>query len=161
MHLKELYDYWQSHTAGDVPPRRQDVDPPIQIPHILPWVFLVDREGREFRLRLVGSEIVARAGKDNTGRKVDATLMDEQSLASWITLLSSAWDAQEPVLYSFDLKALEPPRGLLLPLLDDDGQTKVLLCGLFFQRYRGFIRRDETTGLFEVPIKSLPLEELN
>lgn len=66
--------YWDE-IRGDRPmPGRHDLDP-IDIPRLLPEVFLADvlADG-DFRYRIVGSHIVEQAGADFTGMKVSEVI---------------------------------------------------------------------------------------
>lgn len=73
--LHDLFSYWKSKRdrLGRIPSRR-DVDP-VDIPHILPGMFLlqIEREGRKFRYRyrLLGSSHRDRNGREFTGKYVD------------------------------------------------------------------------------------------
>ncbi|HEX2115262.1 MAG TPA: PAS domain-containing protein [Alphaproteobacteria bacterium] len=69
--LRELYAYWRSKAKGCWP-SRADIDP-AEIPHLLPYVFLVDveRDPQRFRFRLIGTQICAWSGRDVTGMYVD------------------------------------------------------------------------------------------
>lgn len=71
---RALYEYWAARCRDGRLPSREDVDP-IEIPDLLPSLFLVDvvREGGDlrFRYRLVGTRNVERFGVDNTGRWLD------------------------------------------------------------------------------------------
>ena len=75
--LQPLLAYWKSR-AGDRPlPARADIDP-LDIPRLLPFLYLVDVEPltggtmpHRFRYRLVGTGIVERNGRDPTGRYLD------------------------------------------------------------------------------------------
>ena len=53
---REILDYWSARCRGDRLPRRKDVDP-LDFPHLLPFLMLVDvlRDPRDFRFRLVGT----------------------------------------------------------------------------------------------------------
>lgn len=69
--LRELYGYWLDKWRGDRMPTRADIEP-LEIPALLPQVYLVDveREPLRFRFRLVGTRIVAWFGRDMTGKEV-------------------------------------------------------------------------------------------
>jgi hypothetical protein len=70
-----LYDYWQRHCPpGGGLPRRQDIDP-TDFPRMLARVAIIAAEPDgarvRYRYRLAGTEIVARAGRDPTGKAFD------------------------------------------------------------------------------------------
>ena len=54
---KQLYDYWLSKHAGGRPPCRHDLDPPVDVPRLIPNIMLIDIEGETLRYRLVGTAI--------------------------------------------------------------------------------------------------------
>jgi hypothetical protein len=72
--LREGYAYWCRKAAGGRLPRRADIDP-VEIPHLLPHIRLVDvlEQGR-FRYRLVGTETRQQHKTDPTGRFLDEVL---------------------------------------------------------------------------------------
>lgn len=75
--LRDLASYWFSKRAGELPPRRADIDP-LQFKPILPNILLLDRvveAGRvRYRYRLVGTTVVAITGRELTGRFLDEML---------------------------------------------------------------------------------------
>lgn len=72
--LKELYAYWNARRGDRRMPRRSDIDPPLDLRHLLGRLLLADvvRPGNampaRFRFRLVGSELAQEASVDMTGR---------------------------------------------------------------------------------------------
>lgn len=69
--IRAIFDYWRAvHPAVGLP-GRQHIDP-VDIRSLLPNVWLMDvlRDPVRFRLRLLGTRIVAYAGEDNTGKWV-------------------------------------------------------------------------------------------
>ena len=68
--LSELYLYWDTKRAGREMPARTDVDP-IDIPLLLPYITLVEREtDGAFRYRLMGTAVSRQLGRDLTGQRV-------------------------------------------------------------------------------------------
>jgi hypothetical protein len=68
----EFYEYWRRKAAGKAMPSRADLDP-LEIPQLLPGVFLVDvvpGPPRRFRFRLVGTRIAELEG-EMTGKFLD------------------------------------------------------------------------------------------
>ena len=67
--VHESLAYWESKRAGRRMPARRDLDPVFEIPSLLPWVMLVDvlQQPLDFRYRLIGTGIAARAHHDHTG----------------------------------------------------------------------------------------------
>ena len=67
--IGELVAYWRRIHPGDGLTGRRHFDPsdvPVLLPHI--WLLDVFRAPWRFRVRLVGTAIVAFAGRDTTGR---------------------------------------------------------------------------------------------
>jgi len=66
----QLFDYWRSKTSAGRLPARKDIDP-IDIPSLLPWLTLIEVDWSQgaprFRIRLVGTGVVNRFGRDATG----------------------------------------------------------------------------------------------
>lgn len=55
----EFYEYWRHKAGGRILPSRADLDP-LEIPQLLPGIFLIDvvaGSPRRFRFRLVGTRI--------------------------------------------------------------------------------------------------------
>jgi hypothetical protein len=72
--LKDGYAYWHGKRGARTMPRRSDIDP-IEIPHLLPYIRLVDvLEAGRFRYRLVGTEARTHHSVNPTGRYVDEML---------------------------------------------------------------------------------------
>lgn len=73
--LREVYAYWQGlcRSLGHLP-GRQDIDPVALKAH-LPFLWMVDAvpagHGMRYRYRLIGTEIVAARGGDDTGKFTD------------------------------------------------------------------------------------------
>ena len=133
-----LYEYWlQKHRDGR-PPSRKDLDPLFEIPVLLPNLYLLDLIGDAFRFRLVGSEIVTRAGRDSTGRLIDEAILGDQALASWLRILRKARDQQVPILYCFTSVGMTKYDALaiVVPLVDASGKTEMLMGWLSYGKGR-------------------------
>ncbi|HZB91088.1 MAG TPA: PAS domain-containing protein [Stellaceae bacterium] len=71
--LRRLYDYWRAiRPAGGLLPGRRHFDP-IDVPELLPGIWLLDVHREPFRLRyrLAGTGIVAAIGHEVTGLWLD------------------------------------------------------------------------------------------
>ena len=154
MAWRDLYAYWQAKHRDGRPPSRADVDPVFEIPRLLPNLFLLDVVDETFRFRLVGSEIVQRAGRDSTGRPIDRNLLGEQALASWLRILRTVADGQKPCLYCFDRQARTTRNalGILMPLVCAEDRTEMLMGGLFFEAARDLIRPKIPDRVYELPL---------
>ena len=70
--VRAIVEYWQSVHPETGLPGRQHIDP-VDIPRLLPNIWLVDveRDPVRFRFRLMGTLVVEYAGEDNTGNWFD------------------------------------------------------------------------------------------
>ena len=130
MSWRTLLTYWRAkHRAGQLP-ARADLDPLIEIPGLVPNIFLIDRVGDAFRLRLVGSELALRARTDLTGTIVNAANIDAPGVEAFVAFLGRAARDRVPVLYASapGYQSSNGAIGVILPLADDG----MLLGGLFF-----------------------------
>ena len=83
---RDLYFYWRDRHVDGRPPSRADIDPPLDVPKLLPNLIIYDRVDGDFRVRLAGSEVVRRGGRDATGRKLT---QDMATYEGMITLIES------------------------------------------------------------------------
>ena len=70
--IRELYSYWLSLRADRAAPARAQVDPMAMrrtLPHL--GLFDVENDPRRYRVRIMGTEVVAWYGCDVTGRYLD------------------------------------------------------------------------------------------
>jgi len=100
--LERFYDYWQRQIPGNgMLPGRQHIDP-IDIPLLMPWVYLTDveREGDDlrFRHRLVGTRLAERLGREATGRYFDE-IYPEPHLAGIVSNCETAVQSGQPHFY--------------------------------------------------------------
>ncbi|WP_193369316.1 PAS domain-containing protein [Pelagibius marinus] len=133
---REFLAYWlskcPSSETGQAFPRREDIHPE-DIPHLLPYIFIVDvlRGGGEldFRFRLVGTKIVTIEG-EHTGQRISDMFPDREGYsvlwqqyrdaaagAVWVRHEILRWPEQDQVAYEV----------VLAPLQDDRGQVTMLL----------------------------------
>lgn len=138
MAWRDLYEYWLSHHRDGHPPRRADLDPPTQIPRLAPNLMMFDIVDGYFRSRLIGSEIVRRAGHDNTGQRLDPYTIPERGIPAFVILLQRVVDECEPILYSVerDSQSTFGATGILLPLAGKSGKIDMILGGLFYETSR-------------------------
>jgi hypothetical protein len=131
--LRALYSYWISKRGTRRMPRRADIDP-VDIPSLLPSVFLVDVGGPplRFRFRLIGTAICARWGGDATGKYLDEVDVDGEH----DTMRRQYAAVVETGMPRFDVEEFITDSGrylhyqrLLLPLSADDLTPNMLLGG--------------------------------
>ena len=134
--MRELHDYWHLARDGRCMPGRRDIDP-VTLPRRLPPdLLLIDvlAGPPRFRIRLMGTGIVAVLGEDWTGRFVDEIdSLSETVSAQYLETVTKA----TPTLHGNDYISIDPRIGLerrleyerlLLPL-SEDGETVSMLLG--------------------------------
>lgn len=131
--LRQIYEYWLGRAGSDTPPARGDVDP-LDLPRLLPQVFLVEvgKDGR-FRYKVVGTRIVEWSSGDATGKYLeDVEILYD--IAGIRRDFQSVVDARAP---RYDLR--DAPwadrdfmryHRLLAPLADADGRVTHLFGGV-------------------------------
>ncbi len=136
---KRLWAYWRSKAPAGGIPARADLDP-LDIPALLPRLALIDvecEEGRsQFRYRLAGTEIVARAGRDPTGKSFVELYEGaylEQALATYREVVETRQPhlsrRRFPVESGRDFLSYDR---LILPLARDHRSVDMLvLCTVF------------------------------
>lgn len=123
--LRDLHAYWLGKWRGTSMPRRADIEP-LEIPTLLPMVYLVDidREPLRFRFRLVGTRVVAWFGRDLTG-----DYLSEGATPRYREVLESG----QPAYDRLHKPAIGGRHGfcqrLLLPLAGETG-VEMLLGGI-------------------------------
>jgi hypothetical protein len=129
--LRDLYNYWKLKAGNRELPARADIDP-SEIPHLLPYLCLVDvvGEAEAFRYRLIGTKVVDLRGRDVTGRWVDDALYPK-NFRDVATMMSSAIEARAPVVgrnrFWGSGKIWSKVEWLNLPLSTDGGRIDMLL----------------------------------
>lgn len=124
--LRALYSYWDEKWQGRRMPTRADIEP-LEIPTLLPIVYLVDveRDPLRFRFRLVGTRIVAWFGRDTTGSYVD-----ESSVCRYRDVLACRLSAYDRLLMPELQGRHRHYERLIMPLAGRDGTIGMLLGGL-------------------------------
>lgn len=135
--IRELYAYWKSiHPKEGGLPGRRHMDP-IDIPKLLPNVWLIDVQHNpyRFRFRLEGTQVVAYAGEDNTGKWFDECLpnFDPRVLIDVVETREPSWarglSRMRPEKDYYQLERVRLP-------LAADGQTvdMILYMTIFFDK---------------------------
>jgi hypothetical protein len=95
---REFFDYWASKREGGEVPRRRAFDPLLEIPHLAPRLFLLDvvEGGRDVRVRLMGTQVIAMFAADVTGRLVSEIWFADE-LAECFRLCRKCVETGEPV----------------------------------------------------------------
>jgi hypothetical protein len=144
--LAALYAYWSGKRGPRALPSRADIDPADLLP-LLPHILLIDvvEGGRDFRYRLVGTEIERHLGRPITGRLIGEVLRGEYS--AYIRSLLQRVVAEAAPVYSennFDggrsgfamIAEFKRARWLMLPLARDGVSVDIILCGQVFEPIR-------------------------
>ena len=129
--LEAVWNYWDER-RGDRPcPSRADLDP-LDIPHLLPHVGLVDIEddGRRFRYRVIGTHMNDMLGENFTGR-----CLDPENRGAYAALLQDLYAdctrARRPLFSENEIRYHDgrrvTMRRLILPLAGDDGTPVEML----------------------------------
>ena len=134
---KALHRYWLLKHRDGRPPSRKDLDPLIEIPSLVANLVLLDPVDGNYRYRLVGTEVVKRAGIELTGQMIGLTITLPEMREQWRTALDGVAIGQKPQLFLSKM-----PQGitaryvtLMLPLIAPTGKTEMILAGIFFDGY--------------------------
>jgi hypothetical protein len=129
--IRALYAYWLGKRRGRPMPSRPDLDP-VEIPTLLPHVFLVDvpGDGGPLVYRLSGTAVVALMGQDVTGQRVgDGTL--PQHRAEVVARYGSVAREGRPFFHQARLRDYTNDFAdvdrILLPLSGDGVRVNMLL----------------------------------
>lgn len=131
--IAAIVDYWRSRHQGGELPGRQHIDP-ADIPSLLPNIWLMDvtRNPIRFRMRLVGTRIVAYAGEDNTGCWIDEKWpdYDDSPLRQVVDSRAPGW-WRGPSQFRPEKTYVELER-VRLPLARDGSTVDMILCLTIF-----------------------------
>ncbi|HUK61456.1 MAG TPA: PAS domain-containing protein [Stellaceae bacterium] len=133
--LKRFHDYWLGKCGGRPMPARRDIDP-VDFPYLLGNVMLIEvlREPLRFRVRLHGTNVVARMHYDMTGR-----FLDEVPRPEWrayvIERCRGLAASGAPLLLMNDLMLdgwTSRYEALWVPLGEDGTQVDMLMCAMIY-----------------------------
>ncbi len=133
---KQLYRYWLSKHVDGLAPTRADIDPPVEVPRLIPNVMLIDIVEARFRYRLVGSAIWDRYQADLTGSWIEGRSAPE---IEWRDTVRAVRDDQVARLVSSPVAGF-PDRfhvAVAMPLRDAGGRTSQIFAGIFFAQEFG------------------------
>lgn len=141
--LRQLHDYWRSIAPGeDQLPGRQHFDP-LDIPALLPWIWLLDvhRDPLRFRYRVTGTEHRRVSGRDATGYWMDELHPNFTSFDSFPEFVAAVERRQiryrrgRPV-FALNSEVSETER-LMLPLARNGRDVDMLLAITVYHRQPG------------------------
>src|SRR5262245_27027572 len=95
-HHLNLYAYWHSKRGARIMPARGDVGA-ADIPLLLPYLMIIEKDGDQFRYRLVGSAIVQEVGYDATGAAVGSYLVAPEDAAEARSIFRRVFTGACPV----------------------------------------------------------------
>ena len=95
-HHLDLYTYWLAKRGDRTMPSRSDINP-AEIPLLLPYVMIVEKDGDQFRYRLVGSAIGKIVGYDATGTAVGSYLAAPEDAAEARSIFRRVFTGARPV----------------------------------------------------------------
>lgn len=138
--VQKAYALWSSKRGARAMPSRADYDP-IEMPELLPFMFLVDvkqPDGRQ-RMRLVGTKIVEMYGSDYTGLyldMIDFGTVREKVLEEYGTAASEA----RPVFSDHPFRNKNDVQHhierAIFPLSNDGESVNMLMAVLDFEEVR-------------------------
>jgi hypothetical protein len=139
---RRAFAYWRSKAPEGRLPGRSDIDP-LEVPDLLPWLTLVDaiREGERLRLRcrLIGTEVVARFGRDITGLYAEEAYPADY-LAKALETYAAIIESRCPNLSRHQIPIAGRDHAeydrLILPLAED-GETVDMFLACFAFDVRG------------------------
>jgi len=128
----DLYDYWKSKHVDGRPPSRQEIDPVVEIPRLVPYLLLIDNTPEGFRYRLFGSLIAERTGLDLRGKLLGSTGFGEKVAGPWRDTIGAAFAERASKLIHLHVdQAGADVLIVFLPLVASSGETEMLLVGAF------------------------------
>ena len=132
--LRRLLEYWLAIHPADRLPARGDFDP-VEVPAALPWLVLTDveRDPYRFRVRLMGTAVVAAFGRDFTGRYLSEMLTDHEIDYSYLHRIEVAETGLPNYRYGDPRMAFKldfgPIERIYLPFATD-GETVDMILGM-------------------------------
>lgn len=127
---RSLYELWLSKRGDAEMPKKTQFGPAEMIRYVS-WTYMLDilDEGKDFRVRLYGTELADMVGKDYTGVLLSET-PDEINWKGEIYQL--AYRRRSPIFYVFNLAPFGREyiwsENAIFPLADDDGKLAFFLC---------------------------------
>jgi hypothetical protein len=134
---KELLVYWQAKHVDDRPPRRQDIDPVVDLPRLAANLLIADVVPEGYRYRLVGSAVVERHNEEMTGKLAGSSKFTQRVRPQLLENFDAVRDEQMPRLLKTGVNASSGHAAavtIVLPLVANTGETEKLLVGVFYDR---------------------------
>jgi hypothetical protein len=134
--VSAVFEYWQDRRAGRSMPARRDLDP-LDIPKLLPWLMLTDvlRKPLDFRYRLIGTGVAARARRDYTGCRFSELPHASPSSRIWQDR-AQVVESCRPVFvappYTGGDETVKRVSGIHMPLSEDGETVNMILTVVSF-----------------------------
>jgi hypothetical protein len=137
--LRPVLDYWDLKRGTRAMPARRDIDPTELKPYLPHLCLFESLPGGEFLLRLMGTEITDRYGRNGTGRTLRDAAADHALTLDIVTrILLAVSTHRRPVLASGTLASIGQEHvlseALLLPLSDDGANVTMILSATRYSR---------------------------
>jgi hypothetical protein len=139
----DLYRYWLAKRAERAMPPRSSVEP-AEIPALLPYLGIIEKNAGELRYRLMGSSMAQQLGFDATGDVVGSYIPAGKALRATVELVcTSASPVFNTGTYEFEPGLVHRSSVLLLPL-SEDAMTVNMVVFLRIVRFHpnGWASRD-------------------
>lgn len=121
---KSLLAYWESLCKGGQLPARRRLNP-VQLGGALANTSLVEQVASSFRFRLTGSRLEGLFGRKAQGRLIDE--IDASIAEAGSASMELALETGRPIMGHRKVGA-RFHCWLRVPMLDDDGQARLVLC---------------------------------
>jgi hypothetical protein len=132
-HHLVLYDYWLAKRGSRSMPARRDLNP-ADIPKLLPYLMIVEKDGEQFRYRLVGTAVVREFGNDGTGGFVGSSLADPGVAAAVRAIYERVFTTGHPVFNTGEFKtvsgSIHHVSLFILPLSDDGADVNMSISSV-------------------------------
>jgi hypothetical protein len=137
--LRPVLDYWNLKRGTRAMPARRDIDPAELKPYLPHLCLFEPLPSGEFLLRLMGSEITGRYGRNGAGKTLrDAAAEHALTLDIVTRTLLAVSTHRRPVLASGTLASSGQEHvlseALLLPLSDDGSRVTMILSATRYSR---------------------------
>jgi hypothetical protein len=137
--LRPVLDYWELKRGTRAMPARRDIDPAELKPYLRHLCLFEALPGGEFLLRLMGSEVTDRYGRNGTGKTLrDAAANHALTLDIVTRTLLALTTHRRPMLASGTLASIGQEHvlseALLLPLSDDGANVNMILSATRYVR---------------------------
>ena len=129
---RQIYDYWCACAGNLNMPSRGDINP-SDIPHLLPFVSLIDIEEDpvRYKVRLAGTSLYDIYGGEITGKYVDDldwAPNQDYWISSFRRVVEAALPAQGVVRSPYERNEHLTQFWLRLPLANAEGKICMILC---------------------------------